>query len=310
MFSTRTGAARLALVVVITLITVKAVVAAVTGSISITAQATDSFLDLIAVVITFVAIRMAVMPADEEHPFGHGKLEGIAAIAQAVLIIAAGGTIIYSAVQRIIDGATVEMTEAGIGVMLFSMLASIFLARHLTRVARATRSLALEASARNITADIFSAAGVLVAMLVIRFTGLAILDPILALAVATLILKSAYDVIRKSVGELTDTRLPEEEERLLTATIVEHRGQLAGFHAIRSRKAGNQRFIDLHLVMPKDSSLEEAHEMCDHLEEDIENRLPSTSVTIHVEPCRVQCQQCYVVRCNLRRGRAPSRASG
>ncbi len=300
MFSTRSGAARLTLGTVIVLVVVKAIVAVVTGSISITAQTTDSFLDLIAVVIALFAIRIAVMPADEEHPFGHGKVEGIAAIVQAVLIVGAGGFIVYCAVERIVDGATVEMTEAGIGVMLFSTVISIFLARHLTRVSRATRSLALEASARNITADIYSAAGVLLAMVVIRLTGLAILDPIIALGVAILIFKSAYDVIRKSVEELADARLPEEEEKTLTATIIEHRGQLAGFHAIRSRRAGDQRFIDLHLVMPRNASLEEAHAMCDHLEEDIKTRLPGTSVTIHCEPCRVECWECYVVSCSLR----------
>ena len=301
MFSTRKGAARLALGTVIVLIAVKATVAALTGSISISAQATDSFLDLVAVVITLFAIRIAAMPADEEHPFGHGKAEGIAASTQAVLIVAAAGLIIYSAIRRIMDGATVEMTEAGIGVMLFSTVVSILLARHLSRVSRATGSLALEASARNITADIYSAAGVLLAMVVIRLTGLAIVDPVIGIGVALLILKSAYDVARKSVGELADVRLPEEDERVLTATIIEHRGQLSSFHAIRSRKAGDQRFIDLHLVMPRDASLEEAHDMCDHLEQDIKTRLPSASVTIHCEPCRVECRECYVVSCSLRR---------
>ncbi len=300
MFSTRSGAARLALGTIIVLIAAKAIVAVVTGSISITAQTTDSFLDLIAVVITLFAVRIAVMPADKDHPFGHGKIEGIAAIVQAVLIVGAGGFIVYSAVRRIVDGATVEMTEAGIGVMLFSTVVSIFLARHLSRVSRSTRSLAQEASARNITPDIYSAARVLLAMVLIRLTGLAILDPVIALGVAILIFKSAYDVIRKSVSELADARLPEEEEKTLTATIIEHRGQLAGFHAIRSRRAGNQRFIDLHLVMPRNASLEEAHAMCDHIEEDIKTRLPGTSVTIHCEPCQVECAECRVLGCSLR----------
>ena len=301
MFATRSGAARLALGTVIVLITVKVIVAVVTGSIGITAQATDSGLDLIAVAITFFAIRIAVMPADKEHPFGHAKVEGIAAIIQAVLIIGAGSFIAYSAIRRIIDGAAVEMTEAGIGVMLFSMVVSIVLARHLHRVSRTSRSLALEASARNITADIYSAAGVLLAMIIIRFTSLAILDPIIALGVTALIFKSAYDVIRESVRELADARLPEEEEKILVSTINEHRGQLSGFHAIRTRKAGDQRFIDLHLVMPRNATLEEAHDMCDHLEEDIRKKLPSTSITIHCEPCSVECWECFVTSCNLRR---------
>jgi cation diffusion facilitator family transporter len=301
MFSTRTGAARLALTAVIVLIIVKVLVAWITGSLSITAQALDSFLDLFGITITLFAVRMSVMPADEGHPFGHGKVEGVAAIGQAVLILTAAGIIVYSAIVRIINGATVELTEAGIGVMALSVVVSILLARHLHRVSRATGSLALEASARNISADVYSAAGVLVAMAVIRVTGWNIVDPIIALGVAGLIVKAAYDVIRQSVVELTDVRLPEEEQKILVDCINEHRGQLAGFHAIRGRKAGNQRFIDLHLVMPKNASVEEAHDMCDHLEKDIEERLTNTNITIHVEPCQIECHVCHVLECSLRR---------
>ncbi len=299
-FSGKSGAAKLAFVVVIGLIVLKVVVAVITGSISISAQAVDSFLDLFAITITVFAVSIANRPADEEHPFGHGKAEGIAAIVQAALIFTAGGLIIYSAIHRIIVGATVEMTEAGIGVMLVSIIASIFLSRHLLKVSRATDSIALEGIARNIAADVYSAAGVLVALVAIRFTGLGILDSIIALGVALVILKSAYDVLRKSLGGLMDTKLPEAEEQALMSCIMEHRAQLAGFHEVRTRKAGSQRFIDLHLVMPKNASVEEAHQMCDHLEQDIEDRLPNSSITIHVEPCSVECDQCLISSCSLR----------
>ena len=303
MFASRSGATKLALVIVVGLIVLKVVAAVVTGSISITAQAVDSFLDLFAISITFFAVRMAGVPADEEHPFGHGKVEGIAAIVQAALIFAAGGWIIYSAVRRIIVGTTIELTEAGIGVMLVSIIVSIFLSRHLLKVSRATDSIALEASARNIAADVYSAGGVLVALAAIRFTGLGILDPIVALGVSLFILKAAYDVLKKSFGELVDVRLPKEEEDELISCIEEHSGQLVGFHEVRTRKAGNQRFIDLHLMLPKNASVEEAHGMCDHLEQDIENRLPNSSVTIHVEPCSTECDQCFVLTCSLRKER-------
>ncbi|MFC2057136.1 cation diffusion facilitator family transporter [Chloroflexota bacterium] len=300
MFSTRTGAAKLALSVVIGLVVFKVVVAVITESIGITAQAADSFLDLFAISVTFFAIRMAAMPADEEHPFGHGKVEGIAAIVQAALIFTAGGWIIYSAVYRIIAGTTLELAEAGIVVMFISMMASIFLSRHLFKISRATDSIALGGIARNIAADVYSAAGVLVALVAIRFTGLGILDPIIAIGVALVILKSAYDVLRKSFSSLMDMKLPREEEDKLISCITEHTEQLAGFHEVRTRKAGNQRFIDLHLMLPKNASLEEAHQMCDHLEQDIEGRLPNSSVTIHVEPCDVECEQCLVSSCSLR----------
>lgn len=294
MFSTRSGAARLALAAVIGLIVLKVVVAVITGSISILAQAADSFLDLFAVVIVFFAAIIAVRSADEEHPFGHGKVEDIAAIAQGLLIFIAAGLIIYSAVRRIITGATVELTEAGIAVMVVSIVVSIFLSRHLLRVSRAVDSIALQANARNIAADVYSAAAVLVGLIIVRFTGLSILDPIIALLVALLILKVAYDVLRRSFGGLIDVKLPEAEENAIRSAILEHIGELVDFHQLRTRKAGNQRYIDLHVVMPKNISMEEAHQMCDHLEQDIENRLQHTNVTIHVEPCDEECDQCPI----------------
>jgi cation diffusion facilitator family transporter len=299
MFSTQSGAAKLMLIVVIGLIVLKVVVAVITGSISILAQAVDSSLDLFAVVITFFTIRIAAKPADEEHPFGHGKAENIAAIVQALLIFTAGGLIIYSAVRKIQVGATVELAEAGIGAMLVSMIASIFLSRHLFKVSKAVDSIALQANAHNIAADVYSTAAVLLGLVAVRLTKLNILDPIIALAVALLILKSSYDVLRKSFGGLVDVKLPDGEESVIKSCILEHSGKVVAFHELRTRKAGSQRYIDLHLVMPRNASVEEAHRMCDHLERDIESRLPRINVTIHVESCTIECEQCSV-SCILR----------
>ena len=300
MFSTRKGAARLSLIVIVSLVILKAIVAFLTGSISITAQAVDSFLDLFAVVITVFAVRMADEPADKDHPFGHGKVESIAAIVQSILIFFAGGWIIYSAIERVVSGEEIEMSEAGIAVMLVSVIASIFLSRHLMKVARTTESIALEASARNINADIYSAAGVLVAMILIRITGFSMLDSIVGIGVALIILKSAFDILRKSFSELVDRRLPEDEEDLIISTIEEHTTQLAGYHKVRTRKAGSQRFVDLHLLLPKNMSLEDAHNMADHIEHDIEDKLSSISVTIHLEPCNTECDRCNISDCSLR----------
>jgi len=294
MFATRSSAAKISLAAVIGLIAFKVVVGVITGSISVLAQAADSFLDLFAITITFLAIVFATRPADDEHPFGHGKVENIAAVVQAVLIFIAGGLIVYSAVRRIITGTVLEMTEAGIGVMLVSIAVSLFLSRYLLRVSRTTDSVALEANARNIAADVYSAAGVLVGLVVIRFTGLVIIDPIVALLVSLVIFRSAYEVLRKSFGGLLDTRLPETEENVIRGAIIEHVGELVDYHKLRTRKAGSQRYVDLHLVMPRNVSLEDAHKMCDHLEQDIKTKLRQASVTIHVEPCDERCEQCPI----------------
>ncbi len=300
MFSTPSGAAKLLLVVVIGLFGLKIAVAVITDSISIWAQAVDSSLDIFAVVITFLTVGFSAKPADQEHPYGHGKVEDLAAGVQAVLLLGAASIIIYSAIQRIIVGDVIQLTEAGIGVMLVSMLVSIFLSQHLFRVARKTGSVALEANANNIRGDVYSTAGVMVGLLIVRFTGLTIFDPILALAVSLLILRATYRVGRMAFGGLIDVSLPQAEENELISCIREHTSQLAGFHAIRTRKAGSQRFIDLHLMLPKNASVEEAHQMCDHLEQDIEKRLPNSNVTIHVEPCSTECDQCFVFSCSLR----------
>ena len=127
-----------------------------------------------------------------------------------------------------------------------------------------------------------------------------IIDPITAILVALLIMRTAYDLTKRSFGPLVDVRLPQAEQDEIISTIKEHTSQLAGFHEVRTRKAGSHRFIDLHLMLPKNASLEEAHQMCDHLEQDIESRLPNSSVTIHVEPCSVECAQCSVFSCSQR----------
>jgi cation diffusion facilitator family transporter len=300
-FSTRKGSVILALIVVLFLIILKVVVAIITKSISITAQATDSLLDLFAIGVAFFAVRLASEPADEEHPFGHGKIEGMASVIQGILIIAAVVFIVYAAIDRIINKTPLEFTVSGIGVMAVSVIASIFLSRHLQRVAKVTGSTMVDALAKNINADIFSAAGVLAGLIVVQFTNIIVLDSVIALVMSVLILRSAYQVGRRSFVELTDTRLPKDEHDMLLKLIREHLDQFPGFHDVRSRRAGSQRFIDLHLVMRRNTSVEEAHEMCDHLEQDIRKHFPDASIVIHVEPCSSDdCRLCIIARCDLR----------
>jgi len=292
MFSTRRGAASLLIGVVIGLMLLKAIVSWLTGSIGILAQASDSLLDIIAGIVTFSAIRIATKPADEEHPYGHGKVEDIAGMVQGLLIFTAAGLIIYAAVRRIMAGSTVELAEAGIGVMLFSIVVSIFLSRHLTKVARATRSAALEANAHNIAADVYSASAVLIGLLIVRLTHISYIDAVLAIGVALYIAMVAYRTANKSVSALVDTKLPAEHETVIKACVAEHHQQIAGFHSLRTRQSGNQLYIDLHLVMNRGISLEGAHEICDRIEIAMESGLHGANVTIHAEPCDGACKQC------------------
>jgi len=278
----------------------KVVASIITGSIAIRADAIHSVIDLSGAVIGFIGIRVSGKPPDERHPFGHGKAENIAGVVIAGLIFVAAGAIVYEAVKRLIVGGTVELVTLGIYVTAAAIVINLVISWYALRVARSTDSVALEATARDMFADVLSSCAVLVGLILVRLTGLSILDPIVALLVAILITRTAYLTMKKSFGGLMDTKLPEFEEGVIRSCILEHSGKVVAFHELRTRKAGSQRYIDLHLVMPKNASVEEAHRMCDHLEQDIENRLHYTSITIHVEPCTIECEQCSV-SCILRK---------
>ncbi|HOP47357.1 MAG TPA: cation diffusion facilitator family transporter [Desulfobacteraceae bacterium] len=298
--STRTGAAKFSMVVIICLIILKVVVSIISRSISISAQAADSILDIFSIGITLLALNMSVTPADEDHPFGHGKAEGLAAFIQAILVLGAGGFIIYTAINRIIHSTTIK-PEEGIIVMIISIITSILLSRHLHRVASATGSTAIDASARNISADVYSAAGVLFGLLIVRLTKLVILDPIIALIMAGFVLKAGREVTIRAIHELIDHALPKEEQDILINCLDAHNTQIVEYHAVRSRRSGNERFIDLHIVMKRNISFENVHDMCDHLEKDIKEKLTNANVIIHAEPCTSEnCSHCSITICDLR----------
>jgi cation diffusion facilitator family transporter len=300
MFGTKENAAKVSIAGISLLIVLQVVASILTGSISIRSDAVHSSLDLMAAVVTLIGVRISGRPADEQHPFGHGKAESISSAVVAGLIFVAAGFIAYEAIQRLIIGATLELVEVGIYVTAAAVVIDSLLSWYLLKVSRATGSLALRAQAGHLFSDVLSSVAVLAGLVMVWLTGLVILDPIVALLVAALILRVGYVTLRKSFGGLMDVRLPEAEEAEIKASIMEHYSEVVSFHELRTRQSGSQRYIDLHLVMPKHASVEEAHKVCDQLEQDIENRLHNTSVTIHVEPCTIECEQCSVA-CSLRK---------
>jgi cation diffusion facilitator family transporter len=188
--------------------------------------------------------------------------------------------------------------------MAFSVVANFFVSRFLHKIANRTDSVALEADAWHLTTDVYTSLGVLVGLLVVEITHWYILDPIIAIGVALLIFRAAWNITRKSMGGLVDIRLPQAEEDIISASITEHLGEITGFHELRTRKSGSQRYIDLHLVLPKSVTLEEAHKLCDHLEGDIKSKLSNGLVTIHCEPCEQKedgsCPpECPVIDCSI-----------
>ena len=292
MRATKENTAKLAIVAVSSLIAMKVVASIVTGSISIRADAIHSAIDLVGVIVGFIGIKIAGRPPDRKHPFGHGKAENVAGVVIAAMIFISGGIIAYQAVTRLISGAAVELITVGIYVTAAAIVINMAVSWYTLRVARRTDSVALEATARDLLADVLSSAAVLVGLILVRITGVALLDPIVALLVALLIFRTAFLTMKRAFGGLIDTRLPRSEERKIIACLGKHSGQIVSFHKIRTRQAGSQRYIDFHLVVPKDVSVAKAHTLCDQLEKEIEDSLAAASVTIHIEPCDGNCGKC------------------
>lgn len=298
--ATSEGVAKLSIITISSLIVMKIVASIITGSISIRADAFHSVIDLSGAIIGFTGIRIASKPPDAQHPFGHGKAEDIAGAIISGLIFVAAGTIIYQAVQRLMAGGALQLVTIGIYVTAAAIVINIVIARLVLRVARTNDSVALEATARHMMADVYSSCAVLVGLVLVKLTGLTMLDSIVALAVAGLIVRTASLTMKKSVDKLMDTKLPEAEEETVKSCITKLKdsGQIVDFHAFRTRKAGSQRYIDLHLIMPKNASVDETHQLCDRLEHDVERRLQRVNVTIHIEPCSGNCDQCSI-SCDL-----------
>lgn len=265
------------------------------GSVAVLSEAIHSGLDLLAAIIAFYAVGKAGKPADERHPYGHGKWENVSGVVEALLILAAAVYIIYEAISRLMQDSAIEHLGIGTAVMAVSALTNWFVSRHLFSVARKTRSVALEADAWHLRADVYTSLGVLVGLGLIAVTGISLLDSIAAIIVALLIIKSAIELTISAMGDIFDTRLPAEDEKKIRQVLSSYQGSCIDFHRLRSRKSGSVRFIDMHLVVPRNWSIEEAHRVSDCIEEEIRRALPSTQIIVHLDPCSkspVPCQRC------------------
>jgi cation diffusion facilitator family transporter len=281
----KTRTARLSIVSNLTLVLLKLVVGLMIGSVSVISEAIHSSIDLVAAIIAYFSVKTSSQPADKQHAFGHGKIENISGTIEAVLIFFAAGLIIYEAIQKLIEGVVLEDVSLGIAVMLFAAVVNFFVSRALMKTAKRTESIALEADALHLKTDVVTSLGIFVGLVAIKLTGIAVLDPILAILVALFILKEALQMTLKSARDLLDAGLPEEEESEITQIIARHSTDYVGFHELRTRKSGSDRFIDLHLVVSKKITVEESHNIADGIEKGIIGRFPRASVMIHVEPC-------------------------
>ncbi len=285
MIRTKSGAAALSIASNSVLIALKLAAGAITGSIAILTEAIHSLIDLIASVIAFVSVRKADEPADEEHPYGHEKVENLAANVEGILILVGAAVIIYEATHRLVDGAEIDALWVGIAVMGFSVVANLVVSTVLYRQARVHESAALEGDAAHLRTDAMTSAGVLLGLALVEITGADAFDSITALIVAGAIVWAGISIIRRSSGVLVDEVLPDSEmDRIEAAIAAARTPEVAGYHKHRGRRAGSRRHIDFHVQYRSGTSLERAHELAHEMRDSIETEIPQAEVLIHVEP--------------------------
>lgn len=281
----KTSVARLSILAASFLVAIKLATGYITGSISVWASLLDSTMDIFASVINYFAVRAASRPADEDHTYGHGKAESLAGLFQSIVIAASGIFLIYESIRRIIYPNRTDSEWIGIMTMLVAVFVSIALVARLRRVARETESPALQADATHYVTDIFTNTGALLALVIVGLTPWQIADPVISIAIAFYILWSAVSVGHESIDVLMDRRLPlDVDERI--ATVVSHykdQGVL-GFHDLRTRRSGSQKFIDLHLEVERHMSLQDAHDTTVRVLREIEAEIPRARVHIHTDP--------------------------
>jgi cation diffusion facilitator family transporter len=283
--ATKNSAARLSIVVAVFLIALKTSSGWVTGSISVWASLLDSVLDLFASTLNFIAVRASSRPADEDHAYGHGKAESLTSLFQALVIGASGIFIIWEAVHRIREPHQTQSEWIGVGSMIIAILASAWLVRRLRRAARETESPALSSDALHYMADIYISAGVLVALLLTALTNWKLTDPLISLAIALYILKSAIGLAHESINVLMDRRLPVEVDDKVAEIVARYQNEgVQGFHDLCTRRSGSQRFIDLHLEVDRNRRFEEAHDLTVKVLRAIEAEIPRSKVHVHTDP--------------------------
>ncbi len=276
-------AARLSIFSNTGLIILKLVVGIISGSVSIISEAIHSFMDLLASIIAYFSVRVSDKPADKRHPYGHGKFENISGVVEAALIFVAAFWIIYEAVKKIVDPSEVEQIGLGLGVMVISGIVNFFISGQLYKVAKETDSVALEADALHLKTDVYTSFGVAIGLGLLWITGIHLLDPIVAILVALLILKESYELFKKAYAPLLDITLPAGDVETISKIIESHCNENMNFHNLRTRKAGNYKYVDFHLNLDENKTVKEAHAICDRIEAEINSKFDHTEVNIHVE---------------------------
>ena len=274
--------ARLSIISNTLLILMKLAAGILSGSVSIISEAIHSSMDLVAALIAFFSVRVSDNPPDSRHPYGHGKIENISGVIEGVLIFIAAIWIIIEAVKKLL-GEKIELDSiaVGSGVMIVSAVVNYIVSRKLYKVAHETNSVALEADALHLKTDVYTSLGVALGLGLILVTKINWFDPLVAILVALFIIKESFQLLKRAFTPLLDAAWGDKEIQELEDTL---RNMNVNYHDLRTRLAGNYRFIDLHIEIPEDVSVGSAHKYCDKIENELTSNYNNLTVTIHVEP--------------------------
>ncbi len=279
----RSRAAASSVATAVCLVVLKTVAGVLTNSLSLLASAVDSLTDIFASTVNYFAIRAAARPADREHAYGHGKAEGLAGLFQGAVIGGSGLYLGYQSVRRLLEPQPLEAEVVGVVVMAASMVASLLLVRFLRKVATETSSVALLADSAHYSTDVLANGGVLALLVVVRVTGLPILDPIVSLAISAYIVYAAFDVVRLAVDQLMDRSLDDDVHARVREIALAH-PKILGVHDLKTRSAGSRSFIELHLEIDGTKSLKEAHDAAVEVLRAVETDIPGSKVFVHADP--------------------------
>lgn len=287
----RVRAAKIAITTAISLAIIKVITGFATGSMALLSSAADSLLDIIMSIGNLLALRQANKPADDNHPYGHGKFETAATLLQSILIAASGIFILSESIHRLQHGGT-ELThlDVGIAVLAFSSIISWFLSRYLKRVGIKTDSTALQADALHYATDVYSNAILLIGLVAVRLLDWVWIDPALSIGVGCYILYASFELLKGSMNDFLDAGLPEEQRNKIINCIIKSEDEITGYHNVRTRRSGKLKMIDFHLTFCRFKTIEEAHDSADKIEKEIKSCINNADITIHLEP--TECTSC------------------
>ncbi|HKU84957.1 MAG TPA: cation diffusion facilitator family transporter [Casimicrobiaceae bacterium] len=268
----------------ILVIALKALAWWITGSVGLLADALESGVNLAAACAAVVALQVAAQPADEGHPYGHGKAEYFSSWLEGALILVAAAAIAVTAVDRLLHPRPLQDIGVGLAVSVVATAINFAVARVLLRAGVRYHSIALEADGRHLMTDVWTSVGVVVGVGAVAMTGLPWLDPVIALAVALNIVVTGYVLVRRSAHGLMDAALPDADQATIRAILDGYRDAGIDYHALRTRQAGARRFIELHLLVPGAWTVQHGHDVMERIEAQLREQIPNATMSIHLEP--------------------------